>query len=200
MELTNYLVVIGEKYFYQRTLGRKMSNRAWCICEEDRPVIARRVMHDQKNHVICAIGFCGRFYFEVLGKGHSINSDYFISFLQDAHEKFVHERNSLGWKKMILIIDNARPHVSKKTTDFLTAKGVHVLRQPPYSPDYNLCDRWLFSHFEKIRKDTNFHSAEELNEFLQDAFIELDKATVYKQLQYLKNDLKAVIDAGGFYL
>ena len=57
-----------------------------------------------------------------------------------------------------------------------------------------------FLILKKIRKDINFHSAEELTEFLQDAFIELDKATVYKQLQYLKNDLKAVIDAGGVYL
>jgi hypothetical protein len=33
----NCVVVIDEKYFYHRTLGRKCSNLAWCIGLEDHP-------------------------------------------------------------------------------------------------------------------------------------------------------------------
>ncbi len=199
-DLCSRIVTIDEKYFYHRTLGRKCSNRAWCIEDNERPEIPRRVMHDRKSHVICASGFNGRFYFEVVENGESINSERFISFLKNMQKKFVHERNNLGWSRMILIVDNARPHVSKMTKDFCVSKEVIVLNQPPYSPDYNLCDRWLFSELEKLRRNTNFASVADLKEFLQEALSGLDKDTVRRQLQHLSNDLKAVIDAGGRYL
>jgi histone-lysine N-methyltransferase SETMAR len=199
-ELSERLVAVDEKYFYHRTLGRKLSNRAWCLDESERPEIARRVMHDHKSHVICASGFGGKFHFEVLERGESINSERFVSFLQDMHHKFVHQQNVLGWKKLLLIMDNARPHTSKKTLDFLSSKGVKVLRQPPYSPDFNLCDRWLFSELEKIRRRVNFSSAAELFLFLQESLTQLDKNAIQRQLEHLKKDLLAVIDARGSYL
>ena len=199
VDLLHRIVVIDEKYFYHRSLGTKESNRAWCLDSDERPRVPRRTMNDAKSHVICATSFCGRFHFLVLENA-SVNSEVYISFLSDMHAKFVHERNSLGWKDMILIQDNARPHISKKPTDFLRSKGVRVLKQPPYSPDYNLCDRWLFGTLERKRKKQNFASVHNLEEFLQEALQGLDKAAQERQWVHLKEGLTAIIDASGDYL
>ena len=48
---------------------------------------------------------------------------------------------------MALIQDKARLRVSKATTEFLHAKGVWLIKQPPYSPDCNLCDHFVFLVF-----------------------------------------------------
>lgn len=198
-DLMRRIVVTDEKYFYHRSLGSKQSNRAWCLDSEEQPRIARRVMHDAKSHVICAITFTGRYYFHVLHNA-TVNSEVYISFLQDMHKKFVHEQSALGWKDMILIQDNARPHTSVMTTNFIQSKGVRLLKQPPYSPDYNLCDRWLFSTLERQRKDTHFSSGRDLEEFLDKSLRELDKTALQRQWMRLKSDLAAIIDASGDYL
>ena len=200
VDLLNQIVIVDEKYFFHRTLGRKLSNHAWCIGEEDRPRVPRRVMHDQKSHVIVASSFCGRYHLEVMEKGQTVNSEKFMAFLQDMHDKFVHKRNSLGWKKMLLIMDNARPHNSRATVSMMSAKAVRLLRQPPYSPDFNFNDRWVFSKLEELREKVNFESADHLEEFLHEAMQGLNKATLRTELERLKRDLKDVIDVGGDYL
>ena len=65
-----------------------------------------------------------------------------------------------------IIQDNARPHVSAFTTNFMTEKNIRLLKQPPYSPDCNLCDSYVFPRLEAIRKG-NFQSRDEINLFLQ---------------------------------
>ena len=199
-ELSQRIVVIDKKFFYQRSVGRKVSNRTWNIGEEDRLQIPRQTMFDAKNHVICAITFSGKYHFEVLENKETINSMQYMSFLQDMQGKFVHSRNSPGWKKMILIQDNARPHTSMMTTAFLASKGVRTLKQPPYSPDFNLCDRWLFSKLELLRARKNFTSREELVQFLHEEMGDLERDAVQNQLTYLKMDLVKIIAAGGDYL
>jgi hypothetical protein len=199
VELIQRIVVIDEKYFFHRSLGTKQSNYSWCLDASERPRVPRRTMSDSKSHVICATSFCGRFHFEVV-EGKSVNSDVYIAFLTEMHQKFVHERQSLGWKKMILIQDNARPHTSKKTMDFLAAKGVQLLKQPPYSPDFNLCDRWLFGTMERIRNHRNFASSDDLAVFLQEAMTGLGKEAQKNQFQHLKHDLTKIVDVAGDYL
>ena len=198
-ELMQRIVVIDEKYFYHRSLGNKQSNRSWCLGDEERQRVPRRTMNDTKSHVICATSFCGRYHFAVLDK-RTVNSDVYIAFLTEMHHKFVHERNSLGWSRMLLIHDNARPHTSNKTRDFLTSRGVQLLKQPPYSPDFNLCDRWLFGMLERKRNRCNFNSAHDLEVFLHGALTGIEKGDHERQLGHLKNDLTAVIDAAGDYL
>jgi hypothetical protein len=200
LELAHRIVVTDEKFFYHRSLGRKVSNRTWCIDNEDRQRIPRRTMNDVKSHVICAITFDGKFYYEVLENNQTVNSERYITFLRNMYRKFVHARKPLGWKEMILIQDNARPHVSRMTTDFLASKKVLTFKQPPYSPDYNLCDRWLFGKLEQQRKTQNFQGVTELNHFLQEELNSLDEEALFKQLEYLKQDLSKIIYARGNYL
>ena len=112
------------------------------------------------------------------------------------HDHFSYQRVSLGWQSSIIIHDNARPHISQHTTDFLNGKCATVWNQPPYSPDFNLLDRWLFSLLEKKRYRQNFGSRGDL----YCALFAIEKSSFHQQGERLLADLSAVVHASGGYL
>ena len=63
-----------------------------------------------------------------------------------------------------LIQDNARPHVSALTLQFFQEMNIRLLKQPAYSPDCNLCDRYIFPRMEALWED-DFDNIDE-NQFL----------------------------------
>jgi transposase len=52
---------------------------------------------------------------------------------------------------MVVVIDNASFHKSKKVIDLIEAAGYKVLFLPPYSPDYNPIEHWWASVKNAIR-------------------------------------------------
>jgi len=64
--------------------------------------------------------------------------------------------------QLLIQFDNARPHVAKKTKEFLEHRGIQTLWQSPYSPDLNLCDRWLFDRLKREMKKITFQDADEV--------------------------------------
>ncbi|QQP50231.1 Uncharacterized protein FKW44_011161, partial [Caligus rogercresseyi] len=56
-------------------------------------------------------------------------------------------------KDCLLMWDNARPHTATDTREFLTRRDVEPVKQSPYSPDLNLCDRFLFWKLKHLLYD-----------------------------------------------
>lgn len=191
---------IDEKWFYLRAIGNKNTNKVWVSSATEKPGIARRSQGEAKCHVIMAVSLGGHHYFEIVPHNQSVNSEVYISFLKNMHSKFSHDSNALGWRNGCLIHDNARPHVSKLVTDFLQQKRLRVIRQAPYSPDYNLLDRWMFNKLENMRAKQNFQTCDELREFLSASLASMNRQTFLGQCEKLKNDLTGVINAYGNYL
>jgi transposase len=52
---------------------------------------------------------------------------------------------------MVVVIDNASFHKSKKVVDLIEAVGCKVLFLPPYSPDFNPIEHWWASVKNAIR-------------------------------------------------
>ena len=63
-----------------------------------------------------------------------------------------HKGGEINFKDLVLQMENARPHASRLTQGFLADTGVLIIKQSPYSPDSNLCDRFLF---RKIKYEIN---------------------------------------------
>ena len=116
------------------------------------------------------------------------------------HHNFSRHVDPLDWNDIIFQHDNARVHTSQRVRSFLEEKGVMLLRQPAWSPDYNFCDRWWFSKLEAARKTISFDDESSLQEFLTDALRNVSQDELRQQFQYLKNDLSSVIDCNGDYL
>jgi len=52
--------------------------------------------------------------------------------------------------KIILLHDNARPHVAKVIKKYLETLKWDVLPHPPYSPDIAPSDYWLFQRMQQV--------------------------------------------------
>lgn len=79
--------------------------------------------------VMTAISTSGRLFFAVLDT--TIDSEVFINFLKELLAEF-------PTRKLFVVIDNAKPHKSKKTTEFIEHRSrLRVFRMPPYSPELN---------------------------------------------------------------
>ncbi len=86
-----------------------------------------------------AISQKGRLLFKLYEK--RIASDEVIEFLKqmlDHHKK----------RHLVVIMDQASPHTSKKTKDFIeNQKRLHIFYLPPYSPDWNP-DEQVWNHLK----------------------------------------------------
>ena len=103
-------------------------------------------------------------------------------------------------QNMQVINDNARPHTANLTNSLLANKNIKMIKQPVYSPDTNLCDRFVFPMIEYIRNCLDFVNTKDLQQFLNDQLPTFTRPVMLKALEKLKNDLQAIIDAEGCYL
>ena len=75
-----------------------------------------------------------------------------------------------------------------------------MIKQPPYSPDTNLCDRFMFPRVESIRNRLDFVNTEDLQQFQNNQLPTFTRPMMLKELQKLKNDLQVINDDEGCYL
>ncbi|KAG5327631.1 MOS1T transposase, partial [Pseudoatta argentina] len=69
-------------------------------------------------------------------------------------------------EKVILLHDNARPHVAKPGKTYLETLKWEVLPHPPYSPDIAPSDFHLFRSMAHGLADRRFHSYEEAQKWI----------------------------------
>ena len=67
--------------------------------------------------------------------------------------------------KVILLHDNARPHVAKPVKTHIETLQCGVLIHPPYSPDIAPSDFHLFRSMAHGLTDQRFHSYENMDQF-----------------------------------
>lgn len=197
------VIVCDEKWIYFRSVPQPMFIRKWLpkdgSGDERRPEIARRTQSDKKLHLIFALNFSGQCYFELLEDGGSINSERYIQFIENAIDSF--QLNNVQLHSMLWMHDNARPHNAHLTRDYVAEKGLKLLPQPAYSPDVNLCDRYVFRNFESYRQKKDFQSRVEVEEAVQ-AFIaiHLQPDKLRKELNELIIHCDKVVEVNGSYL
>lgn len=86
-----------------------------------------------------------------------IASDEIIQFLQ---QLLIHHKN----RHLVIIMDQAPPHTSKKTQRFIESqKRLHVFYLPPYSPDWNP-DEQVWNHLKN--QELKGHQAKTKQEML----------------------------------
>jgi transposase len=195
------LVVVDEKWLYHRSVGTKDVNRIWTSkMSDERPHVARRLSHDKKIMIIVAMTFHGKNHFEILDNKETVDGDRYLTFLKNMQHNFKRHHEKLTWDQMILLQDNARPHTKATVVSYLAKKGVILLKQPAYSPDFNLMDRFVFTRLEKNRRFQSFESKDEVKQFLTTQLCGISEDELKSQFQHLQEDLRLVIERGGDYL
>lgn len=201
------LVVVDEKWFYARPIGCAQSRRSWTGADEagDRDHTPKRSTMEKKFMAIVAVNFEGLFFFRILERNQTVDSELYTDFLDDAAASFreqtlVNARTAVFWENMRLMHDNARPHVSIHTRNFLQEKNVRLVHQSAYSPDLNLCDRMIFPMLEMKRNKMELPDRNVLSHFLTEALTNLSLDSMRQQAVKLSDHCRKVVAAHGDYV
>ena len=68
---------------------------------------------------------------------------------------------------IIVLHDNARPHILSLVRDKLQRFGWETLQHPPYFPDLSPCDFHIFSDLKIDIRGRRFHSDKEVQEWVR---------------------------------
>ena len=90
------------------------------------------------------------FYYELLKPGDSIMGDRYRLQLICLSHALREKRPEHRHDEVILLHDNARPHVAKVVKKYLETLKWDVLSHPPYSPDIAPSDYWLFWRMQEV--------------------------------------------------
>ena len=140
------LVSVDETWLNLNARPSKLQNRCWLKEGEPRLQVIRSSIMDKRTMLIVAFTPNKRFSVSATPPKSTIDSDKFIEFVRHTGNKWRSLRTKpIKLSEVVWQMDNARPHTSRATTEFFEQRGIQKLWQSPYSPDYNLCDRFLFS-------------------------------------------------------
>lgn len=194
------LVTVDEKVFYCRKLAPRNVIGNWLSADGDtqRRQTARRSAMENKFMVVLAVSQKGQHYFEILNRGQSINAERYIEFLERMENHFAHLEDPILSHNMRFQQDNAKPHTARITREYMENRNIRLVRQPPYSPDLNLCDRYIFPRLESARSD--FQSMENLRDFLRDQLPTFTRPRMAKALEELCTHAEKVIENNGNYV
>ena len=94
-----------------------------------------------------------RFSVSILPPNSTADRHVMTQFLKYAGHRFNNlKKNKIKLGKLLLMWNNTMPHVAQGTQAFLTERNVELLKQPAYSPNLNLCDRYLFRKDKHLLK------------------------------------------------
>ena len=101
---------------------------------------------------------------------------------------FRHQTPPLPTENIVLMHDNARPHKAFIVQNWLRANVITTLPQPPYLPDLNLLDRYVFRNLEMFRRGVDFADLNTLNAIVSQFMTSRTKAEFLKQMDNLAKD------------
>ena len=125
---------------------RSADNKQWKRKDQKRPCIAKRTISSKKMLYAIFFNSSGSVVQVPCPSGHTITGRFYKnSVLKKVKEFYNKKRPSKRWSGVHLLHDNASSHKS-----FLASEKVKVLNHPPYSPDLNPCDFFLFPRLKKM--------------------------------------------------
>lgn len=129
-----------------------------------------------------------------------INANLYNETLNKLHQAIRRKRPGKLSRGVILLHDNARPHVAKVVKENLQRKKWRILEHPPYSPDLSPCDFHIFGPLKKALKGNRFQSDEEVQNAVKE-FFEQQPQEFFKQgIHRLVKQWDMCLNCSGSYL
>jgi transposase len=175
--------------------------RQWVKQGMPRPTAVSSKLTPRKCLMIVAFSACKRFSIKAIPYGETVNGDVYIEFVRETGRKWLNvRRNPINLQNVIWQHDNARPHTKHEVVEFFQQRKISLLHQAPYSPDLNLCDRWLFSTVKKDLRLQQFSSCEEVEAAFLLKVQSINEADFRKHVDLLIMHCMKVVDCGGDYV
>lgn len=193
--------VIDETWVVYAPLGTKQENKVWLAHGAKRHQIPRPALTKDKSLLTVIYTANGKFNCQALPYGVTINSDRYCDFLRQTGDRWRTLRSDpTRLNEISLQQDNARPHTSATTTNFLTSRSVTRIAQPPYSPDYNMLDRWVFAYLKKSFRKVTFTCPQQIEDMALQLLRAVPLERMSHEIEKLKSHLANVINNHGSYI
>lgn len=136
----------------------------------------------------------GVIHWELLPANQTITAQLYCEQLERVRKKL---RNR---KLPVLVLhDNARPHVARLTQETLARFDWEHLAHAPYSPDMAPSDYHLFRALEHFLRGKKFEAIDEMLASLEEFFISKDRKFYHNGIHLLLEKWQKVIESGGEY-
>ncbi|GFU69757.1 histone-lysine N-methyltransferase SETMAR [Trichonephila clavipes] len=101
---------------------------------------------------------------DFLPRGETVNADRYCETLRKLRRAIQNKRSGMLTAGVVLLHDNARPHMARRTTAVLTEFGWELFHHPLFSPDLAPYDFHVFFHLKKfLFSSERFGNDKELN-------------------------------------
>lgn len=159
------IVTGDEKLVY---LENPLTHKQWCAPGTEPTQVVIPNQYSQKFMLCVWWNHQGIIYWEVLQRGQSVDGQLYSEQLARVHAA-LREKREQG-RRIKLLHDNARPHVSRVVKEKLEELDWEVLPHPPYSPDLAPSDFYLFRSLESFLRGKMFENRRDLIERLEEFF------------------------------
>ena len=102
-------------------------------------------------------------------------------------------------RRLILHMDNAKPHRGKIVDEFIEASHLRKAPHPEYSPDVAPSDFFLFGYVKHKLEGKHYTSEDELYDDIVENLMEIPSDVLRSAYQAWIKRLKGVINSKGLY-
>ena len=135
----------------------------YCAKGEPRPKKPGQNRSKIKVMLTVFFDYRGVVHYEFLPPGQTVNKEYYLSVMRRLREAIRLKRpESWADNSWFLHHDNAPFHTALFLREHFAKNLIHLIPQPPYSPDLAPCDFWLFNKLKRPLRGYCFDSIEEI--------------------------------------
>jgi transposase len=199
--LLRVFAVTDETWIPFKGCSNKVDNKTWIPPGQPRLRVTREQMTYRKTMLSIAFTGNGKVNMDTTERNETIDSERYVQFIKQTGDRWrtLHS-DPTHLSDLIWMQDNARPHTAAATMEFLRRRNIQLMGQSPYSPDFNLCDRWLIKELKKSQKKVDFDCAAAVRECALIHFRSIPEDRFRHELLKLKDHCSRVVAAHGDYI
>lgn len=192
------IVTGDEKWVY---FDNPVNEKQWLDPNQPAKHVPKRDIHGKKVLLCVWWDMKGVVHYELLDQGQTINADRYSKQLRKVQRELEVKRpfSGHGPRPVILLHDNARPHVAIHTQKVISSLGWEVLPHPAYSPDLAPTDYHLFRSLQHSLSGNTFNSKQDVQKHLDDYFASKPQSFYRDGIRSLPDKWQKVIDKDGNY-
>ena len=172
----------------------------WVDSDESPKVFAKPELHQKK--VMVTVWWCslGIIHHSFLPPGESITAEKYCIEIEEMMKKLKDIRPALVNRRRVLLLhDNARPHVARMTLQKLNELSIETLPHPPFSPDLSPTDYHFFKHLGDFLVGKIFKYQQDAESAFED-FVNSRTSDFYATgIKKLVSRWQRCVESEGFY-
>lgn len=192
------IVTGDEKWVYFENPVRK---RSWVNPGQPSTSTPKQEIHGKKVLLCMWWDIKGLLFYELLDPGETVTSERYSNQLIKLNDKIKELRSFSGHseRKIMLLHDNARPHIASYTKNTILELGWEVLPHPAYSPDLAPSDFHIFRSLQHTLANQFFKNRADVTECIDKFFASKEENFYFKGIHMLPEKWQKVINSDGDY-